>query len=363
MMPSWFVPSELWMRRMIGLIRDHLLAVACYEAPVSQMGDGIPVVDLGRRADAASIEHGKKQLIDLLRRHPMAGVLCHYLPFAIRYEEVWRQVPNPVFVHGHGYDLTWDLRRDGKRFHAADYPQQVRILSQRAIIVANSNGSRDKLLEIGVDPSRVIVKYLGVEVGEYHPPARDDGDETRLLFLGRLVDCKGPVETLRAFEMACDMGLRGRLTIAGDGPERLALDRAISGMKHADRVTLTGAVDEKTGTELRRTHHVFVAHSRTGPSSGQVEALGVAYLEAMSAGLPVVSANGGSIPEIIHHGVSGLLCEPNDLNSHARLMCQIASDTVLHQRLSHGAWETVRNRFSMRQERDLLVALMHQTHA
>lgn len=363
MMPSWSVPSELWMRRMLESVTDHLVAVACYEAPVPEYS-GVPVINLGRRSDFATIDRGMDELRRVLGADPRAVVLCHYFPFAMRYQSVWDAVANPVYVHGHGYDLTWDLQRDGKRFHPPDYTQQVVRLAQRATLIANSRISADRIRAIGVPPERILVKYLGVPVDSYRSPGFSKASpEMAMLYLGRLIDFKGPIETIRAFALACAAGLRARLTIAGDGPLRQSVEQAAMASGVSDRISLLGEVTPEQGKALRASHHLFVAHSQLGPQSGQTEALGVAYLEAMSAGLPVVSADGGSLAEIVEDGRSGLLCRPGDLQGHADLLLRIASDVPLWSRLSHGAWEAVRDRFSLEQERNTLLELLPSSHS
>lgn len=341
-MPTWSAPSELWMRRMLDSVIDRVSAVACYEAPVAEYA-GRPVIDLGRRSDAESIERGRRAMLGLVERGVVRAALLHYLPFALRYEDVIDAVVavgGGAFVHGHGYDLTWGLTRadaatgEMRRFHPPGYEADVRRLATKAMLLANSELSRGKLAEIGVPRERVAVNYLGVPVGEY--VERPHGREG--LFLGRLVDFKGPAETVRAWKRA---GTGGVLTVAGDGP---LMDEVRSA--EGANVQVIGAVSAEEGERLRSRASVFTAHSRTGPASGQVETLGVAYLEALAAGLPVVSARGGSLSEVVEDGRSGLLVDEGDIDGHAEALRRLAGDEGLWRRLSRGAWESARERFS-----------------
>lgn len=361
-MPTFSAPSELWMGRMLSALEGSLLAVACYEAPVREHL-GVPVVDLGSRKDPASILAGERAIMGLLRENPRSPVLGHYLPFVLRYESVWADVGNPLFVHAHGYDLTPDLLRtdaEGRmvRFHPSEYSAEVVRLSRRAMILANSQGSARKLEAMGVHPSRVVVKYLGVPVPAEWPQRRIEAGGLNCLFLGRLVDFKGPLESLRAFEIAAGGGMRGQLTFAGDGPLAGELRAAVERSAVRERVRLLGAVTAEVGEGLRAGHDVFLSHSQVGPTSGQEEALGVAYLEALAAGMPVVSAWGGSLAEVVRDGETGLLTQPGDVDALAGSLVRLSGDPATYERLSRGGYADARSRFSDAAERRALHSIL-----
>lgn len=364
MMPTWSAPSERWLWRLTDGLAELVGALACYEAPArSRRGPAgeVPVIDLGRRDDPTSLRRGVEQVRGFLQADQRRVLLAHYLTFAMRYTAAWDGLPNRVFVHAHGYDLTESLHRQDAagrwvRFHPADYPARVVGLAGRlggGAILANSHRSRDKLLAMGVPAERVVVNYLGVEVPEAPPRRRLRPGGVRLLYLGRLVDFKGPGETVEAFVRAVRRGLRAELTVAGDG------DRTLLPASLPAGVRWLGAVGGPHADLLRATHDLFVSHSQCGPRTRQEEALGVAYLEAMSAGMPVVSAWGGSLAEVVEDGVSGFLVAPGDLDAQAQRLLELSRDESLYRRLSVGAWHAARERFSHRQTlqrlRELLI--------
>lgn len=358
LMPSKSSPSELWMPRMLAHVADALVAIACYDAGEGGELQGVPLVNLGSRADAGSLRRGERAVERIIDSGDAGAVLVHYLPFALRYEALWARAGVPVFVHAHGYDLTWDLVRPDAagvpaRFHPPTYAADVVRLSARARILSNSAGSTAKLKAIGVPGSRVDLKYLGVPVGNYVEPA-SPGNRPDCLFLGRLVDFKGPLETIVAFELAAAGGFAGHLTIAGDGPLRAEVDGARSRSPFKERIRVLGAVDAARGEQLRATHRIFAAHSQLGPRSRQEEALGVAYLEALAAGLPVVSASGGSLPEVVIDGGTGLLVDPGDVRAQADALLRLQADPALWSRLSRAAHADALARFSEVAERAAL---------
>ena len=354
-MPSWSAPSELWMHRMIEAIAPHIGCIAAYNVTEPTWRGRIPALDLINHDEAPEI------LAEAVRSPQVSRILIHYLPFALRFERVWARTDKPLFVHCHGYDVTWNLHRHDPPHppqFEPDYPKRVRTLAERATLIANSHFTAARLREIGVPGHRIAVKHLGVPVPN-EPPQRSRTDESmRILFLGRLVDFKGPDLTLQAFELACRQGLEGKLIIAGDGPMRDALHNARSQSDFADRITLTGEVDAHTGARLRIHADVFSAHNRTGPISNQVEAFGVSFVEAMAAGLPIVTGRSGSLPEIVTHEREGLLIEPGNVEAHARALLHLYRDAELRRQMGLAAWCRARRCYSTQLEQARLLDIL-----
>ena len=352
-MPTWAAPSELWMQRMLDAVADHLHAIAVYDPPEPTWRGRVPAVNM------IDHDHAGEVLAGLVRDPAVRRIVIHYLPFAMRFEHVWDACDQPLFVHAHGYDVTWDLIRDGKPKYDADYPDRVRQFAHRATIVANSHLTASRLYEIGVPRERVIVKYLGVPV----PPQPPEhplccGEPIELLYLGRLVDFKGPQNVIRAFEGCCERGVNARLTMAGDGP---LFDQCLAMREqsvHRDRIVMAGAVNAAEGQRLRERSHVFTAHSCVGAESHQAEAFGVGFAEAMAAALPVVTGRAGSLPEIIEHNREGLLFEPGDVAAHADALCELTHDADRREILGRAAWARARDQYSDTREREAWLGLL-----
>ena len=202
------------------------------------------------------------------------------------------------------------------------------------------------------------MKYLGVPVSDRRPERLYEGDNVTILYLGRLIDCKGPDLVIAAFSLACDLGLRGRLLIAGDGPERGRCELARERSRHKSRIELLGLVDAAAGERLRAEADIFTAHNRLGPRSGQEEAFGVSVAEAMATGIPIVTGNNGSLPEIYEDGVQGILVDPGDVDTHARSFLRLAADPKLRCRMGQAAWERARDYFSLQRETSTLRTIL-----
>lgn len=372
-MPTWFAHSELWMQRMLQELEPELVGVAA-DSPTQDTWMGtipsialrdpsLPTVwtrvgrHLSARLRSQGRAYGRKALLSAMQDPRVTVILVHYIEFALEFQDVWDDTKTPLFVHCHGYDVTWDLRyfeRPGKRRFPSDYADRVRHLASRAIFIANSQATKQRLLDIDVPPDRIRVKYMGVPTPDSPPYRSPCTHGLRILYLGRLVDFKGPDLVIRAFEYACERGLDAHLTMAGDGPMRGQCERLVRRSAFAGRMEMLGWVDDAEGNDLRRCADIFTAHNCHGPWTRQEEAFGVAVVEAMSAALPVVSGRNGSLPETVADGETGILVDPGDIAAHAQALLRLAVDPTRRRRMGEAGWRRARERFSVDAERDAL---------
>jgi glycosyltransferase involved in cell wall biosynthesis len=166
--------------------------------------------------------------------------------------------------------------------------------------------------------------------------------------------------TIRAFNRLCDVGVNAELTIAGDGPMRVSCELERLASPYREQIHILGAVDRHAGERLRKSHQVFTAHSRAGPLSRQEEAFGVAFLEAMAAGMPVVTGQNGGIPEVVEHQESGLLFKSGDVEAHAQCLLSLAKDRESRIKMGKNALDRVQSTFSPTQERDALRRIINK---
>jgi glycosyltransferase involved in cell wall biosynthesis len=170
--------------------------------------------------------------------------------------------------------------------------------------LAPSRFTRDELLAHGVEP--VDLWRGGVDTELFRPERRSlemrlrlsDGppDGPVLLYAGRLSPEKG----LGLFARILDAVPDARVAFVGDGPSRADLERAFAGRRAAFLGFLRG---EELAAAFASAE-LFVMPSRT-------ETLGFVVLEALASGCPVVAARAGGIPDLIEHGETGLLYDPD----------------------------------------------------
>jgi phosphatidylinositol alpha-mannosyltransferase len=154
-------------------------------------------------------------------------------------------------------------------------------------------GDGFRVVPNGVDASRFAVAE----------PA-DLGPGRKLLFVGRLDERKGFPVALSAFERLAPSFDDLRLIVAGDGPDRDAVDRLPLPLRA--RVTMLGHVPNQDLPPIHAACDAYLGSSVGG------ESFGVVLVEAMAAGLPVVASDTPGYDEVIRDDVDGLLVPPRD---------------------------------------------------
>lgn len=155
----------------------------------------------------------------------------------------------------------------------------------------------------------------------------------------RLSRAKGHQTLLEAFSQLLPDWPNAQLLIAGDGEERTTLEILILELNLTEHVHFLGSI-----TNVRE--FLAILNIFTHPSI--FEGLGIAVIEAMSMGLPVVATNVGGLPELITDGQDGILVEPNNSIALSKAMNRILSDPELSEKLGQNARRKAVERFSVK---------------
>lgn len=225
-------------------------------------------------------------------------------------------------------------------------------------MIAVSEAVREFLVHKGLPAARIERIYNGVDA---LPDTRESErraarerlgiapERLAIGMVGRMVPHKGHDLLVRALSLLGAVGEPMDLVMlgdaAGDWPEALA--DLIHRLGLDARVRLPGYRDDVAA--LLRGMDVFVQPSRC-------EALSLSLLEAMAAGLPVIAARTGGMPEVIEDGVNGLLFTSDDAHGLAWQLKKLL-DPALRERLGQQARRTQRERFSASGMVDDTVAL------
>ena len=165
--------------------------------------------------------------------------------------------------------------------------------------------------------------------------------EPLMMHLSNFRPVKRVLDVVRIFEVV--NGRRpSRLVMAGDGPDRPAAERLVRELELHNRVTFTGAVPN--AAQLLAQADAFIL-----PSDG--ESFGLAALEALSTGVPVVGALAGGLPEVVENGRSGILEQVGDTDAMGRRLADLLTDPEASGQASAEARRRVESMFRT----DLLV--------
>ena len=265
----------------------------------------------------------RRALAALRNEFPYDLIHAHYAVPAG--EAVRRAAPaTPLVVSEHGGDLFHTLhRRSGGE-------AVRRTFAHARLVLANSTGIADRCLDHGARSVRVV--RLGAEVPERpsEPPAAPT-----VVTVGHLVARKRHADVVRALARLTGRRPELRYVIVGDGPERERL-RALAGeLGVAGRIELRGQLSPEEARAAARAATVFAMPSTE-------EAFGVAYVEAMAAGVPAIGCHGEPGPEDIAAAGGGIrLVQAGDVAALAEAIDELVSDPAARAREAERARATV----------------------
>jgi glycosyltransferase involved in cell wall biosynthesis len=182
---------------------------------------------------------------------------------------------------------------------------------------------------------RMTVVPNGVDTARFAPgPVGPKGDGFVFTLVGRLEPRKGVDRAIQAMT-----GVPGAtLDVVGDGGARAALEAKARALAVAERVRFHGYVEDV---------RPLLARAHAALCTSRAEGLGVALLEAMAMGLPVVGFAVGGVPEIVADGATGLLCPADDVDALMATMKRATGQRARLESMGDAARKRVVERFSV----------------
>ena len=196
------------------------------------------------------------------------------------------------------------------------------------VTVPSEDLKRDTYALLGVDahkPIEVIPNFVDTEI--YRPSTRDPQRLPTVVHNSNFRPLKRVDDVVRVFakvRQARDC----RLVLIGDGPERARVEQLVHALELDDDVRFLG--EQLHVAPILRECDVFLLPSVT-------ESFGLAALEALASGVPVVATRAGGLPEVVHDGENGLLAAVGDVETMAAAVLRLLSDGPLHARMAAAA--------------------------
>jgi len=299
------------------LARETLILTRLRPGPMLQacglLASRLPeLADLLRRVLLRGKETPRQRLRALLQTWLGAYLAAQLKPEGVQH----------IHAH-HGYGASWAAmvaaRLLGAGFsmtlHGSDLllhaPYLDSKLRQCRFCLTVSQFNRRQILERypEVEPGKIVVQRLGVASPAQSAQRRaHQNDELILLAVGRLHPVKDHAFLIRACRELKDRGVRFLCLIAGEGPERAALESLLPGLDLEREVRLLGHLSRQELAAHYRLCDLVVLTSRS-------EGLPLVLMEAMAYGRVVLAPEITGIPELIEDGRSGFLYRPGSLNS------------------------------------------------
>jgi glycosyltransferase involved in cell wall biosynthesis len=247
----------------------------------------------------------------LIRSRRIDAIHAHWLlPQGMVARLLGRRFKVPYVVTSHGGDLF------GLRGRALTALKRSVAASSAAMTVVSS-AMRDEARRLGLDPPRMDVLPMGVDLGErfvVDPSVARAMDE--MLFVGRLVPKKGLCHLLDAMPEILAQRPAAVLNIAGFGPEEQALKAQARRMGIEASIRFLGAVPQRELPRLYRQSSLFVAPF-IRDDSGNQEGLPVVLMEAIGCGCPVIVGDVAGVRDLLGEDCDDICVRPTDAKAMA----------------------------------------------
>lgn len=190
--------------------------------------------------------------------------------------------------------LTWGNDARNPLYRIPPYRQAFGRVRRADLVICLIEAARDHCLELGFDPDRLEVVLPPVDTERFHPP-EVPVEEPVAVFISPLAENKGIDRVLDAFDLVRRRVPEARLLVAGHGPLLGLVEERAAASDGAIRHV--GALDADGVADLLRRAAVFVTAPR--PTRVWNEQFGLAYVEAMATGVPVVTTICGTNHEAV----------------------------------------------------------------
>ena len=218
----------------------------------------------------------------------------------------------------HGTDITL-VGKDPSYFSLTKFS-----IERSDRVTAVSAFLRDETYRtFGCDGCEVLVIPNFINRGEYHPPRNAEerctlapADTPVLIHISNFRPVKRLVDVVRVFAGVRKV-MKARLVMVGDGPDRDPAQREATRLGIQRDVRFAGRVDDVA--DVLRGGDLFLLPSET-------ESFGLAALEAMACGVPVIASRTGGIPEVVTEGESGFLAPVGDVETMTARAIEVLRD-------------------------------------
>ena len=221
-----------------------------------------------------------------------------------------------------------------------------KIVDSAAAVVTVSDFAAARLQEQFPENAPKIRRvYNGVDLGAVDPP-QFSGDPPLIVSVGRLIEKKGFGDLISACALLKSHGLRFRCEIIGEGPLDAALSAHIRDLQLTNCVELLGPRTQGEIAQRFRAATMFVLACTT-EADGGMDNLPTVIMEAMAAGLPVISTPLAGVPEMVEHGASGELVPQRNPVALANAIERLLADPAAAARLGARGREVAAQKFSI----------------
>jgi glycosyltransferase involved in cell wall biosynthesis len=251
-----------------------------------------------------------------LKENQIDLIFANYGPSGAVLAPLAHRLGIPLIVHFHGFDAS---------IYSVLQKYEVRYQEMFGIaktIIVVSEEMREDLINMGAQGGKIVkityaphTRFLGIS---------PSFQSNQLIAIGRFVEKKSPHLTLLAFKKAKEKRPDLILKMVGDG-DLLPVCKDICQSLNLKGVEFLGVKSPEEVASIMQDSFCFIQHSKQA-ENGDKEGTPVAILEAMAAGLPVISTRHAGIPDVVKDGESGFLVDEGDVEHMAEKIILLSNN-------------------------------------
>jgi glycosyltransferase involved in cell wall biosynthesis len=226
----------------------------------------------------------------------------------------------------------------------------------RAVVTETDYSERFLRERFPVRSNRIHRIYNGLDLAPFKR-ANFSSTPPLIIAIGRLIAKKGFADLIRVCRLLADRRKIFRCEIIGEGPLDQELREQIAQLNLQACIALPGPKPQHEIRQRLAEATVFVLPSVVDPDGG-MDNLPTVIMEAMAAGLPVVSTSVGGIPEMVIENETGFLVQPGDIAALADSIERLIDDIELARRFGERGFQRAQESFSIEKNVHELCALL-----
>ncbi|MEO6872883.1 MAG: glycosyltransferase family 4 protein [Chthoniobacterales bacterium] len=231
------------------------------------------------------------------------------------------------------------------------------IYAARAVVTVSDFGVAYLRENFPSDAAKFLRVYNGIDLARFQ--AATFANTPRLILsIGRLIEKKGFADLIEACRLLSEQGIEFRADIIGEGPLEAELNAQIVNAGLTEGVSLTGPLPQSEIIARLARSSLFALPCVT-ESGGGMDNLPTVIMEAMAAGLPVVSTPLGGVPEMVRAGETGFLVPERNLGALAEALARLLANRDLARSLGQAGRQRAAELFAIEQSAQQLQRLFN----
>ncbi|QQR49464.1 glycosyltransferase [bacterium] len=331
--------------QMTGLIdRGFDIKIFAQIAPDSFMPDVLQPYDFTDRVFYRSVPSGQGDFDIILCQ--LGGSASRCLSLIHK-----KMLSGKLLVCFRGYDLSGYIK-----FYRNAYDE---VMKKADLLLPVCDYFADRLRSMGAPSNKVITHHSSIDLKKFAFKERSIGPDNviHLITVCRLVEMKGLEYAIRAVAQVARAHENIEYTIVGGGDLYDSLVQVIEELGMNNKIKLVGRKAHEEVVQLLDQSHIFIHPSITAKNGSQ-EGIPNGIQEAMAMGLPVVSTYHSGIPELVEHGVSGLLAPEKDVAMLAEHLLYLIKHPDRWAAMGRAGRAKIEQAFDMEKENDILAKLL-----